>query len=115
MCSCSKQSKSLGQVSWCDREILSAVRLMHERELFGGLGGACGGELGRRAGHACRERVRSVDGAVLGGRRGRGADRVPFVPFGRLSWSACMTERSARAKGEGRIGLRSYPSGPVTR
>ena len=29
----SYQSKSLGQVSWCDRESLSSVmRLMHERD-----------------------------------------------------------------------------------
>ena len=38
-CVCSAQSKSLGLVSWFDREKachMSAVRLMHERELFGG-------------------------------------------------------------------------------
>ena len=41
-----EQSKSLGQVSWCDRESLSAVRLMHEQELFGGRvsAGSLGGE-----------------------------------------------------------------------
>ena len=33
--------------------------------------------------------------AVLDICRGRGAVREPFVPFGRLSWSACMTDRSA--------------------
>ena len=33
---CNFQSKSLGQVSWCDRQTLSAVRFTHERELFGG-------------------------------------------------------------------------------
>ena len=59
---------------------------MHERELFGGRVRArsLGDEPVMRA-----ERVASV-GAVLGGRSGRGAVRVPFVPFGRLSWSACI-------------------------
>ena len=46
--------------------------------------------------HACG--ARSV-GAVLGGRGGRGAVRAPFVPFGRSSRSACVTERSVRAFG----------------
>ena len=49
--------KSLGLVSWCDRENLSAVRLTHERELFGGRVGA--GSLGGEP-VMCAERVRSV-------------------------------------------------------
>ena len=49
-------------VSWCDRESLSAVRLMHERELFGGRVGAgsLGGEPVMRA-----ERVRSVRSSAV--------------------------------------------------
>ena len=73
----SYQSKSLGLVSWCDRESLSAVRLMHERELFGGRVGAgsLGGEPVMRA-----ERVRSVRSSAVAAAEG---------PFG------CRSCRSA--------------------
>ena len=90
------QSKSLGLVSWCDRESLCALwLLMHERELFGRLGG----EPVMRA-----ERVRGRCGPLhsCGGREGPFEYRFACgnVPFGRLScWSACMTERSVKAYG----------------
>ena len=63
----SYQSKSLGLVSWCDRESLSAVRLTHERELFGGRVGAgsLGGEPVMRA-----ERVRSVRSSAVAAAEG---------------------------------------------
>ena len=66
---------------------------MHERELFGGRvrAGSLGDEPVMRA-----ERVRSVRSSAAAV---EGGVRVPFVPFGRLSWSACMTERSARMCG----------------
>ena len=61
------QSKSLGLVSWCDRESLSAVRLTHERELFGGRVGAgsLGGEPVMRA-----VRVRSVRSSAVAAAEG---------------------------------------------
>ena len=100
------ESKSLGQVSWCDRESLSAVRLMHERELFGGRvsAGSLGGKPVMRA-----ERVRSVrSSAAVAAPRGRSsAVRAvrPFEPVGMHDGAVCMSV----------WGRRSYPSGPVAR
>ena len=102
--------------------ILSTVRLMHERELFGGRVSArsSGGEpVMLRA-----ERVRSVSSSAA---EGPFVVRMPICPrlrfvdcgravhlqlhvtsgFSRSSWSTCMTERSTRR--------RSYQSGPVAR
>ena len=55
----------------------------------------------RGAWEASRSCVRSAFGRC-GPRqspRPRGRSTVPFMPFGRLGWSACMTERSLRAYG----------------
>ena len=66
----------------CDRESLSAVRIMHERELFGGRVGV-GAERLRGEPVMRAERVRSMwSSAVVVAER---AVRVPFVPLGRLS------------------------------
>ena len=62
-----------------------------------GCAGSLGGEPVMRLLRA-EAGARSV-GAVLGGRGGRGAVRAPFVPFGRSSRSACVTERSVGAYG----------------
>ena len=91
------QRKSLGQASWCDREILWVMRLMHERLLFGGRVRVerLGGEPDMRA-----ERVRFMRSSAAAV---EAAVRVPSVPFRWYSavrlvgmHAPCMTERSVR-------------------
>ena len=69
-------------LSCCDCEILSAVRLMHERELFGGRvrAGSLGGEPVMRA-----ERVWSVRSSAAAAAEGPFECRSRFMPFGILS------------------------------
>ena len=45
------------------------------------------------------ERVRSMRSSEAAAAEGPFECRSAFVPFGRLSWSACTTERSVRACG----------------
>ena len=98
--------KSLGLVSWCDCESLSAVRLTHERELFGGRVGAgsLGGEPVMRA-----ERVRGRCGPRRSRRPRDRSSAVravrPFELVGMRDGAVCG----------GVWGRRSYRSRPVAR